>query len=242
MANILGQQGKQIDEKIISTGNSEIDRKMGGGIPARSLSLIEGQSSAGKSVLSQQIIWGSLQGGYKVTLFTTENTVKSFVRQMSSLSLDILDSLLLGQLRVYPIQVTRRGKTPEGSIYTLLNAFKQEKGQGLLVVDSLTSFVTQSEVDNIIAFFEECKVLCNDGMNIINVVHSYAFSESTLIRIRSMCDAHLRLRIEEMGDKLMKILEVAKVRGADKTTGNIVSFEVEPGWGMRIIPLSKAKV
>jgi flagellar protein FlaH len=57
-----------------------------------------------------------------------------------------------------------------------------------------------------------------------------------------MCDAHLRLRIEEMGDRLMKVLEVAKVRGADKNTGNIVSFDVEPGWGMRIIPISKAKV
>jgi flagellar protein FlaH len=45
-----------------------------------------------------------------------------------------------------------------------------------------------------------------------------------------------------MGDRLMKVLEVAKVRGADKNTGNIVSFDVEPGWGMRIIPISKAKV
>jgi flagellar protein FlaH len=36
-------------------------------------------------------------------------------------------------------------------------------------------------------------------------------------------------------------MEVAKVRGASKRTGNIVSFEIEPGWGMRIIPISRAR-
>ena len=46
---------------------------------------------------------------------------------------------------------------------------------------------------------------------------------------------------EEVGDRLLKNLEVAKVRGADRTTGNIIAFEVEPGMGMRIIPITKAK-
>ena len=242
MANILKQAREKNRGTIISTGNAEIDKKMGGGIPVGSLTLIEGQSGAGKSVLSQQMIWGSLDDGYKVTLFTTENTVKSLVKQMDSLSLDILDYLLLGRLKIYPIQITKGGEIPQESINVLFNAVKGERGQDLIIVDSLTSFVTQSPVEEIISFFEECKTFCNDGLSIINIVHSYAFSESTLIRIRSMCDAHLRLRIEEMGDKLMKVLEVAKVRGADKNTGNIVSFDVEPGWGMRIIPISKAKV
>lgn len=62
-----------------------------------------------------------------------------------------------------------------------------------------------------------------------------------LSRIRSACDAHLRLRIEEVGDKLVKVLEVAKVRGADKNTGNIMSFDVDPGTGMRVMPLGRAR-
>jgi flagellar protein FlaH len=51
----------------------------------------------------------------------------------------------------------------------------------------------------------------------------------------------MRLRVEEVGSQLVKVLEVAKVRGADKSTGNIVSFDVEPNIGMRIIPITKAK-
>ena len=73
------------------------------------------------------------------------------------------------------------------------------------------------------------------------VVHSHALDTSALIRIGSLCDAHLRLGIENVGTKLMKILEVAKVRGAAKATGNIVTFDVEPGLGMKIMPFSKAQ-
>jgi flagellar protein FlaH len=72
-------------------------------------------------------------------------------------------------------------------------------------------------------------------------MHSYASTEQLLQRLRSMCDAHLRLRVEEVGTQLIKVLEVAKVRGAAKSTGNIVSFDVEPHLGMRIIPVTKAK-
>ena len=62
-----------------------------------------------------------------------------------------------------------------------------------------------------------------------------------LIRIRSLCDAHLVLKMEQVGERLVKIMEVAKVRNADQSTGNVISFDVEPGMGMKIIPISKAK-
>lgn len=111
----------------------------------------------------------------------------------------------------------------------------------IFVVDSLTGLVIHTGLEEIIAFYEGCKDLCGNGVSIITTVHSYAFEENALVRLRSLCDAHLKLRMEEVGDRLIKVMEVAKVRGAEKTTGNIISFEVEPGMGMRIIPVTKAK-
>ncbi|MDP3062041.1 MAG: ATPase domain-containing protein [Chloroflexota bacterium] len=226
---------------VISTGNTEIDKKMGGGIPAGSLTLVEGQSDSGKSVLSQQMIWGSLKSGHTVTVLTTENSVKSLVRQMQSLNLDILDYLLLGRLKIYPVQAMKAGNGSERTLDMLLRALRQQKGRNLVVIDSITAFVAHLEVEPVIAFFEDCKGLCDDGVGVVCVAHSYAFSDSTLVRISSMCDAHLRLSTENMGERLMKTLEVSKIRGAQKSTGNVISFDVEPGWGMRIIPFSKAK-
>ena len=99
--------------KVVSTGNSEIDKKLGGGVPIGSMTLIEGESDSGKSVLSQQMIWGSLYDGFNVVLYTTENTIKSFIRQMASLSLDISDFLLLRKLRIFPVMVSKTKLTPE---------------------------------------------------------------------------------------------------------------------------------
>ena len=72
-------------------------------------------------------------------------------------------------------------------------------------------------------------------------LHSYATTEQMMTRLSSICDAHLRLRVEDLGTQLVKVIEVSKVRGATKTTGNVVSFDVEPNFGMKIIPITKAK-
>ncbi len=227
--------------KTISTGNAEIDGKMGGGIPSGSLTLVEGQSDSGKSVVVQQMIWGSLHDGATVTLYTSENTVKSFIRQMASLSLDILDFMLLRRLKVLEVSTQRSGLEAGQIFDMLLDSMRADRTSDLIVVDSLTTFVTHTSSDATLAYFEECREICSDGRTVINVANSYAFDNSALARLRSMCDAHLSLRVEEVGDVLVKILEVSKVRGASKTTGNIITFDVEPNMGMRIIPISKAK-
>jgi archaeal flagellar protein FlaH len=225
---------------IISTGNDELDKKMGGGIPANSLTLVEGQPDSGKSVLLQQMVWGSLKNRYKIALFSTENTVKSLVVQMQSLNLDILDYLLLDKLLIYPVDTKKATRSLNEGLFPLIQTCAR-KGVDLVVIDSITYYATHVSVTDLITFFEDCKSLNRNGISMICSVHSYAFDENTLVRLGAMCDAHLKLRIESMGAKLIKILEVCKVRGAIMKTGNIVSFDVEPNWGIRVIPYSKAR-
>lgn len=226
-------------DEIICTGHSEIDKRLGGGIPVGSLTLIEGQSDAGKSVLAQQMMWGALQDGHRVLLFTTENTVKSMHSQMESLGLGIIDPLLLGWMKIFTVEASQmKASNTFDHIVEGILAFPTYH---LIVIDSLTPVIAHSTTEAVIDYFEKCKKMCDNGKTIINIAHTYAFDEQVLIRIRSACDAHFRLRIEEVGDKLVKVLEVAKVRGADKNTGNIMSFDVDPGIGMRIMPVGRAK-
>lgn len=228
-------------KQVISTGNPELDKKMGGGIPDSSLTLIEGQSDAGKSVLSQQLIWGGLQGGRSVVLYTSENTTRSLLRQMESLSLDISDFFLMGRINIYPVPPGLTEEQALNAFRMLLQHIGGLHGYDIVVVDSLTTFVSQVPEHETLTFFTACKDFCDAGKTLLFTMHSYAFSEQMFIRIRSICDAHLRLRMEEVGDQLVKVLEVAKVRGAEKSTGNIITFDVEPNLGMRIIPITKAK-
>jgi flagellar protein FlaH len=229
-------------KRAITSGNVELDKKMGGGIPEGSLTLVEGQSDAGKSVLVQQLTWGGLREGSRVLFYTTENTTRSLLTQMQDLGLDIEDYFLLGKINIYPVP---QAFTEEQSlnIFQLLRSHiaGQQESFDTVIVDSLTTFVSHVSEQETLTFFTQCKEFCDLNKTLIFTMHSHAFSEQMFIRLRSICDAHMRLRVEEVGDQLVKVLEVAKIRGAEKSTGNIISFDVEPNLGMRIVPITRAK-
>jgi flagellar protein FlaH len=159
---------------------------------------------------------------------------------MSSLSLDITDFILMRKLRIYPIMASKSKLSAEQVFSIVLENMEQFVKPKLAIIDSLTTFITHTSIEETMTFFESSKSLCDKGTSIIAVVNSYAFSEADLGRVRSMCDAHLRLRTEQVGDIMVKVLEVAKVRGAEMSTGNVVSFDVEPMLGMRIIPTRRS--
>ncbi|MHC1635618.1 MAG: archaellum protein ArlH [Candidatus Methanospirareceae archaeon] len=247
------QKGEDIEEEeikiispyeqkeVLTSGNTEIDKKMGGGIPVGSLTLIEGPNDCGKSVLTQQIMWGGLQQGFTIASYTTENTIKSLLKQMNSLGLDVSDYFILGRLKIYPIRVKGAEWVENFPFLKFIINDLRRKKEEVIIIDSLTVFVSHSGENEILDFFTACKNICDNGKTILITVHDYAFGEDMLTRVRSICDAHLSLRMEEVGDRLIKTMEVAKIRGAQRTTGNIISFEVEPEFGLRIIPVAKAK-
>jgi len=230
----------QIDE-VISAGADDIDRTIGGGIPYRTLMLIEGESGAGKSTLAQQLLWGALESGERACLYTTEQTVSNMVRQMGSLGLDVRDHFLLDHLQIYPVSIPSDSITASVLFHELSNHLMNQESSRVIVIDSLTTFVSQAGGDQIQDFFVRCKAFCDLGKVVICTVHSDAFDQSILTRVRSVCDAHLRMRVEKSGSQLQKIMEVVKIRGAEMPTGNISGFEVEPGLGIRIVPISRAR-
>ncbi|MBA5942205.1 MAG: flagellar accessory protein FlaH [Methanophagales archaeon] len=226
---------------VLTSGNAEIDKKIGGGIPVCSLTLIEGPNAAGKSVLTQQIAWGAAQQGFTVASYTTENTAKSLLKQMDSLAFDVSDYFILGKFKIYPIRVRGTEWMEDVPFLNHIASDMERKEEEVILIDSLNVFVSHASERDVIDFFTACKNLCDSNRTILITLHDYVFSEEMLTRVRSICDAHLSLRIEEMENKLVKTMKVAKIRGAQKTTGNIIAFEIEPGFGFRIIPLSKAK-
>jgi archaeal flagellar protein FlaH len=229
----------------IVTGVSEVDDKLGGGIPPGSLCLIEGHSDAGKSVLCQHLTHGTLSSSdVCVAYYTTENNVRSLISQMESLNMYVLDYFLSDHMRIYPL--TFRNAAMQGGtkpFFVLTHHFTHLPQQfKLIIVDSMTLLVAHSNPIAIIDFFSKCKSLCDQGRTIIVVAHSYAFEEDMLSRVRSLCDARFKMRLEQIGDAMVKLMEVLKVRGAERTTGDVVSFNIEPKIGMKIVPLSKARV
>ena len=240
-ADLATYVDEEQETRVISTGSGELDKKMGGGIPISTLTLVEGMSGAGKSTLTQHLLWGALTAGLDVVIYTTENTVKSLVKQMQSLGMDISDYFLMDILRIYPVETNAFEGDAVRAFDALSTHIEQMDDYTVFVFDSLSTFLTRASEDDILAFFSRMKMLCDGGRAVICTAHSHAFEERVLTQARSVCDAHLRLLVEPGASELVKTMEIAKVRGADLATGSIISFSIEPGIGMRIIPISKAR-
>jgi archaellum biogenesis ATPase FlaH len=81
------------------------------------------------------------------------------------------------------------------------------------------------------------------------VVDSHVFEEKTFYRAHAMSDYYLRLRSKDMmlnsgqvDYRVVKILEVTKLAGADRPEQESIKFEIKPKIGIQILPFVRVKV
>lgn len=235
---------KESIESVITTGNYELDRRIGG-IPIPTLLLIEGDNNSGKSVFVQQLTYGALKSGYRVLYITTENTVDSLIRQMESLSFNVKKYFLAGKLNIFSLHVkgvTWNHEVAETYLTMLSRIFHVKEGYSIFVVDSLSYIAIHSSERDILEFFTDVRnIVDREAKSVFLTMHKASMHQDLMVRIRSICDAHITLSIKEMRDRIMRFINVNKMRGASKSTNVIIGFEVDPAFGIKVIPFSAAK-
>ena len=239
-------------EGYISTKSREIDNAFGGGIPIPSLVLMEGNNDSGKTVLSQLLLYGALTSGLDATVLTTENTTRSFLAQMKQLHLDVDRPFMEGRLRVTPIHVKNVTWTDYRlrKLLSTLTTYIERNGSKIFLIDSLTYMFAEAGIDDILTFFSRLKKLTepNDprvakAKTVIGTLHAGFHgdeSEQIMVRIRALCDAHIKLSKELGSGQISRRIEVAKLKGSQMMTNKITSFEIHPAFGVRVVPTSEA--
>jgi archaellum biogenesis ATPase FlaH/CheY-like chemotaxis protein len=230
--------------KIIPLGSqvSNLEKAMDGGFRVGTLSLIEGPGATGKSVICQYAASGALGEGLSVGYFTSQYTPKSLESQVSSIGMDWSRSMESENLVVYPLPPPVAGQD-SAPLFTEL-ALDMERVQNkheVLIVDTITNLASSSQEQTIIGFFAACKRLTNMGLTILLVTHSVAFNADLLTRAASLCETHLSLRTGKIRDKVIRVVNVTKLNDVVLKNDNEVSFEIEAGRGISIIPYSSAK-
>ena len=228
-------------QRILTVGVMDIDKRLGGGLPPSSLTLVEGDPDAGKSIIVQQLTFGALKDGFKTSIFLSESNSRDFLGQMDSLGMSSTDYYLIGRLSLYHRSLRVEREKADMILQRLLHHIEECDKRDLFVVDSITPLLFQFDERYVLSFLANCKDLADLGRTIIVTLHSYAIGEALRFRADSIVDAHLRLRIEDLGQRLVRTLEVTKIRGAVKTADNAVSFTVQPGMGLKSVPISKTK-
>jgi archaellum biogenesis ATPase FlaH len=114
--------------KVISTGNEELDNRLGGGLPIPSLMVMEGDNGTGKTVLCVLFSIGFLNEGHKVVYITTENSVRGLLEQSKNISLDLTGDFAKGNIMIIPAH---------------LEDIKWSQEQVKVLLDVLISFIRE---------------------------------------------------------------------------------------------------
>ncbi len=231
-----------VKDQVIKTGGklSILEAKMDGGVPLNTVTLIEGASTTGKSVLCQHLTFGALADGHDTAYFTSEHTPEGLVAQMESIGLDVSEHLP-DKLQIYRLPEREAGDSPESLLY-LVQCFRQLPPEcDFIVVDAITALAAPCPEGAVIEFFTSCRRLCAQGKTVVLSVDSYAFGSEMFAPLGTLCDSYLRLRSEKVKEKALRTLEVCKINTTDLSRDNMISFVVEPGVGIHIIPFSKTR-
>ena len=228
---------------IISTGNEEIDRQFGGGIPAPSLVFIEGEHGTGKSAISAQIMSGLL-ASKKTLLCVIENTVKQHIQKMKSITFNFSRPFVRGQL-IFVSMYVKNAKWSKKNSERILPEIKEFILKKLdsvdgIIIDSISPMVVNSSDETILDFLSFCKEIVAKGKTIIITSHPSDFSKSTNTALVGTTDVYLKLGTVIVGDKEVKTLKIIKLLGAADSPEAGFAYEVDVIFGIKIVPVSMA--
>ena len=233
------------------TGVKDIAEILGGGIRAGSLVIIEGESGSGKGVLSQHLAHGALHfDDNAVAYCTSDGSFNDLIAQMDSMSLYVLHEFVTDRLRICPLSSLSTAGNGQESLELLIRYISELPPRfKLVVVDSITPFMARMNPDAKMELLQTFKELCGKERSIVLTANTHIFEKGILYRTYLMSDYYLRLRSEEMiiwsgqiENRIIKRMEVMKLRGAEQQGGEGVKFEIRPHVGIQILPFVKVRV
>ena len=234
-----------LEGSVLSTYNEELDMRLGGGIPIPNLLSIEGDHGTGKSLLAQQIAYGAVKNGLRVIYVTTETGVKELVMQTKKLSLDFTDEFLKGLIKIMPVHMEgvrwdkEMGRRVLHALGNYMAKIKDE--YEVFIVDSFSVLAVFADASVVLDYLTRTRTLVREGKLIILTIHPNVLPDEIMIRIRAISDSYIRLDFAEVGGKLMKVMRIIKLRGASGPVDSAIAFDVDPAFGIKVIPIALAK-
>lgn len=229
----------------VSTGNEELDVRLGGGVPVPSLLVIEGDNGTGKTVLCCQLTRGFLISNMKAMYITTESTVKQLLEHSRNISIDLTQSFMRGYLSIVPALV-EGAKWSKNSARALLSDLveylkKSTKNYSVIIVDSASLLLHYASDSDVHSLLSEVRNIVKRGVTLIMSTHPAIISEKVVKELTAASDVYFRLSIGEIGGRTVKIINVVKIRGAPSLAETSIAFDVDPAFGLKIVPLALAK-
>jgi circadian clock protein KaiC len=218
----------------LGTGSEAFDRILGGGLPARSITVIAGEPGAGKTLFAQQMLFHLARQGKKGLYLTTlsEPAVK-LIGHLQHFA--FFDERLIDDGIVFAdIGTVIREKGPDAALAAITDRVEQE-GPAMVVIDSFRA------LDDLLSHAGPSRTFLYDL-----AVHAATWGVTTLLVGEfgnedlashpsfAIADGIIRFTNEVYELTRVRVVEVLKLRGADYVAGQHF-FEIASG-GLSFFP------
>ncbi len=201
----------------ISSGNTRLDKILGGGYRKGSSILIAGSSGTGKTTISNTFVKAACDRSEKVLFIGFEESEEAMVETMLSPGIDLRSAIKRGFLKVITSMPEAFG-TEKHLIRTF--AAIDEFNPDHVVVDAISSFERMGSDRAAFEFAMRLVNWCKDrGITLIMTNQSTGGTNDMAaisgIGISSIIDSLLWLRFVEFRNRLKRVLLVIKSRGSN---------------------------
>ncbi len=205
--------------KRLSTGVAELDRMMGGGIPAGDSVLISGPTGAGKTVIGTQFIAAGVEQDECAVIAIFEEHPETYIARAQSLGSDIRDMIDRGKLdimylRPLDLSVDQTLRELEQRVKTI-NASR-------VVIDSLTGFeialAPNFREDFRESFYRLIQSLTSLNITVLSTLETSEgidYLRFSPYNISFLADDIVAIRYIELEGSLRTVLGVIKMRGSE---------------------------
>src|SRR4030042_6195776 len=137
----MGNKSIILERKGEKDGFAE---RFGKEIPEGSLIFLEGKEGTGKSIFCQRFCFALLQNGHTCSYVSTQYTIKSFLRQSTSVGYDVRKYLMAGKLLFVSTEVTLAETLPRKTFLEGLITGRKLFDPEIIFIDSISTLLKDS--------------------------------------------------------------------------------------------------
>jgi circadian clock protein KaiC len=218
----------------ISTGNAELDRILGGGLPRGSLVVLAGSPGSGKTILAQQVCFANGSAEHPAVYYTTLSEPHSkMIRHLESF--DFFDKSKLGQSVEFNHLTSLSGTGDLDAAVSEVVKHSFDVSPSVVVIDStkaLHEAMGKGEDFRAVVYDLASRIAHTDSVLIF--VGEYSLDDVVNVAEFAVADAIVYLANEATGTHDERWLRVAKLRGSEYLSG-MHSFRITPR-GLSVFP------
>jgi circadian clock protein KaiC len=229
---LTGRVQRVTDRRRLSSGITELDAMLGGGIPAGDSLLVAGPSGTGKSVLATQFIAEGLRRGEAGIIAVFEERPEEYTHRAAVFGLDLETSESEGKLHI--LYLRPLDLSVDETVREILDIVERE-GATRVVIDSLAGFEMALSpgfrTDFRESLYRMIGTLTRKGVTVLSTVEvTESFTDLPLssYSISFLCDDIVRLRYVEIDGLLRKVVVIVKMRGGDHSK-EIREYQITSG-------------